>query len=143
MSTTSGKKIKQASGFSAAQTSQGKRKSSFVSKRSAGGLNRPQRTGKTSLNELKCGEGEGVPKPDILLAEGAKGRGRVLANEDPRLPGDMNLETRSAEPSFSHLPCPSSYIVQGLPLNLMQTTGILLATCAEIPFLSLLCRSCD
>ena len=33
--------------------------------------------------------------------EVAIGLGRDWAREDPRLPGDMNLEIRSADPSFS------------------------------------------
>lgn len=47
------------------------------------------------------GEGEGVSSPDASLADGVMGLGRDFENEDPRLPGDINLETMFKEPNFS------------------------------------------
>lgn len=60
-----------------------------------------KRTGRMSLKELMCGEGDGESRAMERLWEAAIGLGSDCAKEDPRLPGDMNLETRSAEPSFS------------------------------------------
>ena len=40
--------------------------------------------------------------------EAAIGLGKDWPSEEPRLPGDMNLDTKSAEPSFSQR-WPSSY----------------------------------
>lgn len=36
-------------------------------------------TGRMSLKELKWGDGEGVPNPEMRLAEGASGLGREVA----------------------------------------------------------------
>lgn len=60
-----------------------------------------------SLKEVMWGEGEGESSPDARRRDRAMGLGSDLAKEEPRLPGDMNLEMSSADPSFSHL-CPSS-----------------------------------
>ena len=58
-------------------------------------------TGTISLWDRMWGEGEGVSSPDASLADGVMGLGRDFENEDPRLPGDMNLETMFKEPNFS------------------------------------------
>lgn len=62
-----------------------------------------------SLKDVMCGDGEGVSKPDARRTEGVKGFGSDFESEDPRLPGDINLEMSSTEPSFSHR-CPSSCV---------------------------------
>ena len=58
-------------------------------------------TGRILLKELMCGEGDGESRAMERRREVAIGFGNDWAKEDPRLPGDMNLETRSADPSFS------------------------------------------
>ena len=70
-----------------------------------------------SLNEERWGEGEAMSR--LLLAEGAIGFGSDCASDEPRLPGDMNLDTKSAEPSFSHL-CPSSCIALHFVLQSLE-----------------------
>ena len=60
-------------------------------------------TGIMLVKDVRCGDGEGVSSPEASRREGANGLGSEFDREDPRLPGDMNLATRSADPSFSHL----------------------------------------
>jgi hypothetical protein len=60
-------------------------------------------TGMMSLKDVRWGEGEGVSNPEAFLADGSIGLGRERPREDPKLPGDMNRETMSWDPSFSHL----------------------------------------
>ena len=59
-------------------------------------------TGRMSLKEEMCGDGEGESSPAAFLAPAAIGLGSEAASEVPRLPGLMNLETSCADPSFSH-----------------------------------------
>ena len=68
------------------------------------------RTGRMSLKDETCGDGEGVSSPLECLSAG----GMALGSDLPlRLLGPKKALTSFGEPSFSHL-CPSSCTVRKL-----------------------------